>query len=94
MKLITNHRETVRTKHMENDLPGHHRIGSPLPPHERKRLVQIEFDEQDWDVLNEVFGDPDTTAAAAEVIEEAPPEIKILAVQLMKLIKEDMKNEG
>lgn len=59
-----------------------------IPPHERKALMQVEFDESDWKILSEVFGDEDTALAAAEIIREAPPEIQILAIQLMSIIEE------
>lgn len=60
----------------------------PLLQHERRALIYIEFDETDWELMKDVFGDEDTARAAAEVISEAPPEIQILAVQLMNIIKE------
>lgn len=63
--------------------PGRH-----IPPHVRKALMHIEFDEADWALLKEVFGDEDTALAAAEIIREAPPEIQILAIQLMNIIEE------
>lgn len=63
--------------------PGRH-----IPPHERKALINVEFDEADWTLLKEVFGDEDTALAASEIIREAPPEIQILAVQLMNIIEE------
>lgn len=59
-----------------------------IPPHERKALINVEFDEADWTLLKKVFGDEDTALAAAEIIREAPPEIQILAVQLMNIIEE------
>lgn len=59
-----------------------------IPPHERKALMHIEFDEGDWKLLKDVFGDEDTAVAAAEIIREAPPEIQILAIQLMNIIEE------
>ena len=62
---------------------GHH-----IPPHERKDLVKIEFENGDLTLLTEVFGDEDTAAAAVEIIKNAPPEIRILAAQLMKIIEE------
>lgn len=63
--------------------PGRH-----IPPHERKTLIHIEFDEADWMLLKEVFGDEDTAIAASEIIREAPPEIQVLAIQLMNIIEE------
>ena len=67
----------------------HHEVSKhPIPPHERKGLVKIEFESGDWTLLNEIFGDEDTATAAIEIIIDAPPEIQILAVQLMKIIEE------
>ena len=63
--------------------PGRH-----IPPHERKVPMHVEFDETDWSLLKEVFGDEDTAMAAAEIIREAPLEIQILAIQLMNIIEE------
>ncbi len=71
--------------HMMHD---HREPGEPIPPHERKALMQVEFNESDWQILKEVFGDGDTAIAAAEIIREAPPEIQILAIQLMNIIEE------
>lgn len=68
----------------EHRLPARHNI----PPHERKAMLHIEFDENDWTLLKEVFGDEDTASAAVEIIKDAPPEIQILAVQLINIIKE------
>jgi len=59
-----------------------------IPPHERKSMLHIEFDDNDWALLKEVFGDEDTAVAAVEIIRDAPPEIQILAVQLINIIKE------
>ena len=73
------------------ELRGHRGHGGPgrhVPPHERRAMMHIEFDEGDWGLLQEIFGDEDTAAAAAEIIQDAPPEIKVLAVQLINLIEE------
>ncbi len=59
-----------------------------MPPHERKKLLEIEFSEKDFIVLRDVFGDEDTAEAAAEIIRDAPPEIQILAIQIMNIIEE------
>lgn len=66
----------------------HRDHGRHIPPHERKALMHIEFDDTDWALLKEVFGDEDTSLAAAEIIREAPPEIQILAIQLINIIEE------
>ena len=68
----------------EHRLPTRHNI----PPRERKAMLRIEIDENDWTLLKEVFGDEDTAAAAVDIIKDAPPEIQILAVQLINIIKE------
>lgn len=59
----------------------------PIPPHERKELMRVELDEKDIALLRMVFGDVDTAEAAAEIIREAPPEIQILAIQLISIIE-------
>ncbi len=71
----------------ERPIPPHER---PIPPHERRKMLQIELDEKDITKLEKVFGDEDTAFAAEQVILEAPPEIQILALQLLDLIKEEM----
>lgn len=66
----------------------HNGLGRHMLPHERKTLMHVEFDENDWNLLKEVFGDEDTAIAASEIIMEAPPEIQILVIQLMNIIEE------
>lgn len=87
MKILTN---TNRDNKLEGGIHMLHDYREPvqhIPPHERQTMVYVEFDEQDWTLLKEVFGDEDTAAAAAKIIREAPPEIQILAVQVIKIIK-------
>lgn len=69
--------------HVHKRPPRHH-----IPPHERKGMLKIEFDDRDWEYMNKIFGDEDTANAAAEIIKDAPPEIQIVAVQLMSIIEE------
>lgn len=59
-----------------------------IPPHERKAMMQIVFDQEDWALWLKIFSDEDTAIAAAEIIQKAPPEIQILAFQLMIILKE------
>ena len=89
MKILANeNNENIEKEgglHMihEHRGPVHH-----IPPHERKAIVRLEYDEQDWSLMKDIFGDEDTAAAVATIIREAPPEIQILAVQLINVIKE------
>ena len=79
------------SKEMEGEIHmmhGHKGPARHIPPHERKSMVHVEYDEQDWGLLLDIFGDEDTAAAAAAIIQESPPEIQILAVQLINIIKE------
>lgn len=88
MKVFAEDRKTSETRgdlHMMNAHKGPERH---IPPHERKALMHVEFDDGDWDLLKKIFGDEDTAVAAAEIIREAPPEIQILAMQLMNIIEE------
>ena len=63
---------------------------SPIPPHERKALMRVEFDETDWNTLQEVFGDNDSASAAVSIILDSPPEIQILAAQIINLIQKEV----
>lgn len=88
MKMLINgnrKKEKEGRLHMthEHREPAHH-----IPPHERKAMVHIEYDEEDWSLMRDIFWDEDTAAAAVAIIREAPPEIQILAVQLINIIKE------
>ena len=60
----------------------------PIPPHERKNVMYVEFDESDYMLFKEVFEDEDTAVAAMRIVRNAPPEVQILTVQLIKMIKE------
>ena len=84
MKILDNSKreKDIHMRHEHNGLERH------ILPHERKSIIYVEYDEQDWVLLKEIFGDEDTTAAAVTIIREAPPEIQILAVQLINIIKE------
>lgn len=88
MKAYANDRNGRALKGGIHMMHEHRAPGRHIPPHERKALMHVEFDEADWALLKEVFGDEDTALAAAEIIKEAPPEIQILAVQLMNIIEE------
>lgn len=88
MKVFTDKKTERALKGGIHMMHEHRSPGRHIPPHERKALMHIDFDEADWTLLKEVFGDEDTAIAAAEIIREAPPEIQILAIQLMNIIEE------
>lgn len=88
MEVYTNKRNDKNMEESDHMIHEHRGPGVHILPHERKALMHIEFDETDWVLLKKVFGDEDTTVAAAKIIREAPPEIQILAIQLMNIIGE------
>lgn len=88
MKVFAEDRKVSGMEGGPNIMHKHSSPGRHMPPHERKALMHVEFDEDDWSLLKEVFGDEDTAIAAAEIIMEAPPEIQILVIQLMNIIGE------
>ena len=90
MKVFAENREVRKMEGDPHMIHEHRNPGKHMPPHERKALMHVEFDERDWSLLQEVFGDEDTAAAAAVSISEAPLEIQILAMQLMNIIEEVM----
>ena len=84
--------DNTRIERMEVGFRPVHRSrhhACPVPPHERKGMLRIEYDGEDLALLSDVFGDEDTAAAAMEVILEAPLEIQVLVVQLISIIREE-----
>lgn len=67
-----------------------HRPKHPVPPHERKGMISLQFDENDWKVFKDAFGDEDTAAAAVEIVYGAPPEIQILVAQVLGMIEKEV----
>lgn len=63
----------------------------PVPPHERRNMICVEFNERNEEVMKEMFGDADTADAAISIIHNAPPEIQILALQVLKVMNVDLK---
>lgn len=70
--------------------PEHH----PIPPHQRRNLLYVEFDEQDKTVLEMVFGDPDSAYAAMRAFYKAPPEQQIITIQILMQIEEVIYHEN
>ncbi len=73
-------------RHMTMPKPAHH-LGAPHP-HEKRTGMQLRFEDKDWEVFLAVFGDVDSAEAAMNTICTAPPEIQILAMQVLKMIEE------
>lgn len=68
---------------------------SPEPPrhpapHMRRQVIRITFEDKDAAVFQEVFGDADTAAAAMDILSDAPPEIQILALQILHMIEQEV----
>lgn len=89
MEFMRNRRQ--EQPHMMEPLSGHHPAGPlhrhhPVPPHLRKRFY-LEFEEDDWKIFVKVFGDEDSADAAMQVIQNAPPEIGVLTMQAVEMIR-------
>lgn len=67
-----------------------HRSMHPVPPHERKGMISLQFDENDWKIFKAAFGDEDTAAAAVQIVHSAPPEIQILVAQVLVMIEKEV----
>lgn len=79
------------------EMARHHHELEPLrrpmptvPPHMRRQMVQLELDDKDMAVFQDVFGDEDTAGAAADILGGAPPEIQILALQILHMIETEV----
>lgn len=72
---------------LEHPISLYGRGGHPIPPRE-KNMMYIDFRESDYELFMKVFEDEDTAVAAMQIIHNAPPEVQILAVQLIKMIEE------
>ena len=67
-----------------------HGLKHPVPPHERKGMISIQFDDTDWGVFKDAFGNEDEANAAIGIIHGAPPEIQILVAQLLTQIEKEV----
>ncbi|MGX8705116.1 MAG: hypothetical protein ACSW8J_00910 [bacterium] len=66
-----------------------HLMDGPVPPHLRRQMMRVVFDDTDMSVFREAFGDEDTAAAAMGILYDAPPEIQILALQILHIIEKE-----
>ncbi len=77
-------------RRMPHHLPPHPPEGGqpphPLPPHRRRR-VYLEPDEEDFEIFVRIFGDEDSAAAALRIIQDAPPEISVIAMQIAEVLR-------
>lgn len=81
----------IATERKESDFMPvqnfYHRTPHPHPlPHERIDLIRLYFDEDDFAVLSEIMENEDDALACEETILKAPPEIRVLAFQVMQII--------
>ena len=65
-----------------------------LSPHDRKALIHIDFTDADITLFQQIYGNEDEAMAAMQVLLDAPPEIQILATQLIDIIQEVNGYEG
>lgn len=71
-----------------NMMKQHRHPGGHIPPHERRALIHLDLSEDDMILFKRVYGNDDEAAAAARVLMDAPPEIQIIAAQLISFIEE------
>ncbi len=83
---ISNNANYAENIFTEEVLPPIHR--HPLPPHLREQMLLIDFDEDDLRIFTKVYGNEEAALAAMNIIMDAPPEMKILAIQTLTQIKE------
>lgn len=87
---ITEERERL---HMFEEQFGPHGPGHrhPIPPHERRNMIYVEFNEKNEEIMREMFGAADAADAAISIIHNAPPEIQILALQVLRMRNVELK---
>jgi hypothetical protein len=88
MKYTHNHDIDINEGGTVHMMKAHKHLGKHIPPHERKALIHIDFSDDDMTLFKHIYGDEDEAAAAVQVLMDAPPEIQILAAQLISLIEE------
>ena len=85
----TTHGKEERSMNEHKAVHFAHGHRPPVPPHERKGMISIRFDERDWSVFKDVFGNEDEANAAIGIVHGAPPEIQILVAQLLAEIEKE-----
>lgn len=74
----------------------HYELCEPMhrhhtPPHERRNMIYVEFDEHNEEIMKEIFKDDDTAEAAISFIHNAPPELQVLILQGFKMMGVELK---
>lgn len=77
-------RENIAECRPEPHSPGP-RHPHPIPPHERKDMVFVEFDEDCENLFKDITGSEEEAEVAMEILHCAPPELQVIAVQLLKM---------
>lgn len=62
--------------------PGHRH---PIPPHERKNMIYVEFDKESEEALSKMFGSEEEAEIAINILHFAPPEQQVVALQLLRM---------
>lgn len=84
---VSPERETQDIAQHRRSLEALWHSAPPVPPHMRRQMLHIVFEDKDVAVFQEVFGDEDTAVAAMDILCGAPPEIQILALQILHMIE-------
>ena len=92
MKFKTKQMNTHENFHPTDHHPAHiHMHPAPHPPaHPIHHGVasSIIFDEGDYTVLSDIFGDMDTATAVCQIMMQAPPEVKLMFYFQLRLWNE------
>ena len=75
-------REPIPPHVLDPHGPGHRH---PIPPHERRNMIYVEFDEDSVDAMREMFGSEEEAEIAISILHNAPPEQQVLALQHLRL---------
>lgn len=62
-----------------------------IPPHERKNMIYLEFDNNSESKLCKLFGSEEEAEIAIKILHNAPPEQQVVALQLFKMIGINVK---
>lgn len=63
----------------------------PIPPHERKNMIYVDFDKECEETLSKMFGSDEEAEIAINILHCAPPEQQVVALQLLRMNGVDVK---